>query len=95
MSHSTQDLYMKECKWPLQIRTPFGLEGHNSRQIMAVIGLEPDDQPGRHQDLFTQFLLELYSLNFNSTSEDHYRRLVNREEEDRRKITNCLGKLLQ
>ena len=39
---------MKECKWPLQIRTPFGLEGHNSRQIMAVIGLETDDQPGRH-----------------------------------------------
>ena len=39
---------MKECKWPLQIRIAIGLEGHNSRQIMAVIGLETDDQPRRH-----------------------------------------------
>jgi len=36
---------MNECKWPLQLRIAFGLEGHNSRQIMSVIGLGTNDQP--------------------------------------------------
>ena len=39
---------MKECKWLPKLRTVFGLVGYNLRQIMAVIGLGPKDQPGRH-----------------------------------------------